>query len=151
MRSNNYGRIRIRIKIRRGFPHSEMRRGRESARQISSPSPARAVYCARLDFEPTIIKSGREYSTGELVRRLTALAWRYRGDFLLSLGLSLVLLVLGLIGLQLLGVVIDVIRHALDPTLQAPRYPFGWTPPARWSALQVVTALSLAIVGQALL
>jgi ABC-type multidrug transport system fused ATPase/permease subunit len=104
-----------------------------------------------VENEPTSINSGREYSTGELVRRLTALAWRYRGDFLLSLGLSVVLLILGLIGLQLLGVVIDVIRHALDPALQAPRYPFGWRPPARWSALQIVTALSLAIVGQALL
>ncbi len=119
-------------------------------RQISSLPRERAVYCQRVESEPTSIKSGREYSTGELVRRLTALAWRYRGDFLLSLALSLVLLILGLIGLQLLGVVIDVIRHALDPTLQAPRYPFGWTPPARWSALQIVTALSLAIVGQAL-
>jgi ATP-binding cassette subfamily B protein len=104
-----------------------------------------------VEFEPTSIKSGREYSTGELVRRLTALAWRYRSDFLLSLALSLVLLILGLIGLQLLGVVIDVIRHALTPALQAPRYPFGWTPPVQWSALQVVTALSLAIVVQALL
>jgi ATP-binding cassette subfamily B protein len=104
-----------------------------------------------VQFEPTIIKSGREYSTGELVRRLTALAWRYRGDFLLSLALSIVLLILGLIGLQLLGVVIDVIRRALDPTLQPPHYPFGWTPPARWTALQIVTALSLAIVGQAVL
>ena len=88
-----------------------------------------------MEFEPTSIKSGREYSTGELVRRLTALAWRYRSDFLLSLGLSLVLLLLGLIRLQLLGVVIDVIRHALNPALQAPHYPFGWTPPADWTAL----------------
>jgi ATP-binding cassette subfamily B protein len=104
-----------------------------------------------VEFEPTSIKSGREYSTGELVRRLTALAWRYRGDFLLSLALSVVLLILGLIGLELLGVVIDVIRHALDPALQAPRYPFGWRPPARWTALQIVTALSMGIVGQALL
>jgi ABC-type multidrug transport system fused ATPase/permease subunit len=104
-----------------------------------------------VNSEPTSINSGREYSTGELVRRLTALAWRYRRDFLLSLGLSLILLILGLIGLQLLGVVIDVIRRALNPALQAPHYPFGWTPPADWSALQVVTALSMAIVVQALL
>jgi ATP-binding cassette, subfamily B, bacterial len=104
-----------------------------------------------VSFEPTSIKSSRDYSTGELVRRLTGLAWRYRSNFLLSLALSLVLLILGLIGLQLLGVVIDVIRHALDPTLPAPRYPFGWRPPAQWSALNIVTALSLAIVAQALL
>jgi ATP-binding cassette subfamily B protein len=97
------------------------------------------------------IKAGRDYSASELVRRLLSLAWRYRADFLLSLGLSVVLLVLGLVGLQLLGVVIDVIRHALDPSQQAPRYPFGWTPPAPWSALQIVTTLSLAIVVQAVL
>jgi ATP-binding cassette subfamily B protein len=100
--------------------------------------------------EPVSIYSGREYSTGELVRRLTALAWRYRGDFLLSLVLSVVLLVLGLLGLEMLGVVIDVIRHALDPAQRAPHYPLNWTPPAKWSALQIVTALSGAIVVLAL-
>jgi ABC-type multidrug transport system fused ATPase/permease subunit len=43
-----------------------------------------------------------------------------------------------------------VIRHALNPSgTPAPAYPFGWHPPAEWSALQVVTALALAIVAQA--
>jgi ATP-binding cassette subfamily B protein len=100
--------------------------------------------------EPTSIHSGREYSTGELVRRLTALAWRYRGDFLMSLALSVVLLVLGLLGLEMLGVVIDVIRRALDQSQRAPHYPLNWTPPATWGALQIVTALSGAIVVLAL-
>ena len=100
---------------------------------------------------PNSIQPSREYPTGELVRRLLALAWRHRADFLLSVALSLVLLLLALLGLQLLGLVIDVIRHALDRSLQAPRYPFGWTPPAGWTALQIVTALSLAIVAQAVL
>jgi ATP-binding cassette subfamily B protein len=98
---------------------------------------------------PTIIKPSREYPTGELVRRLLALSWRYRAHCLLSISLSLALLVLGLIGLQLLGVVIDVIRHALDPSQQPPHYPFGWTPSAQRTALQIVTILSLAIVAQA--
>lgn len=91
------------------------------------------------------------YRTNELVRRLVALAWRFRKDCLWSLGLSLMLLLLGLAGLQLLGEVIDVIRHALDASQPAPKYPFGWQPPSGWSALQVVTALSLAIVAQAVL
>lgn len=91
------------------------------------------------------------YSTGELVRRLLRLAWSFRADCLLSLVLSLALLLLGLAGLQLLGVVIDVIRHALDPTQRAPVYPFGWTPPNKWTPLQVVIALSSAIVVQAVL
>jgi ATP-binding cassette subfamily B protein len=97
----------------------------------------------------TSFQSSREYPTGELVRRLLALAWHYRADFLLSMVLSLVLLLLGLLGLQLLGVVIDVIRHALDPSLQAPHYPFGWRPPASWTPVQIVTALALAIMAQA--
>ena len=93
----------------------------------------------------------RRYSTGELVRRLLGLAWQFRGDCLRSLALSLMLLLLGLAGLQLLGVVIDVIRHALDPTQRAPVYPFGWTPPAGWTPLHIVTVMALAIVVQAVL
>jgi len=65
--------------------------------------------------------------------------------------LSLVLLLLGIAGLQLLGLVIDVIRHALTPTLPPPMYPLGWHPPAAWSALHIVTVLALAIVVQALI
>jgi ABC-type multidrug transport system fused ATPase/permease subunit len=91
------------------------------------------------------------YPTGELVRRLFALAWQFRWDCLLSLLLSLILLLLGVVGLQMLGVVIDVVRHALDPSQRAPVYPFGWTPPVPWAPLQIVTALALAIIVQALL
>src|SRR5258708_5178498 len=97
------------------------------------------------------IPEERQYPTGELVRRLLGLAWQFRADCLLSVVLSLALLLLGLAGLQLLGVVIDVIRHALDPLQRAPVYPFGWTPPRAWMPLQIVTALSGAIVLQALL
>lgn len=83
--------------------------------------------------------------------RLLGLAWAFRGPFLLSLSLSVAVLALGLAGLQLLGVVIDVIRHALDPASRPPAYPFGWTPPADWSPIRVVTVLSLGIVVQAVL
>src|SRR4051794_6054339 len=95
--------------------------------------------------------SERQYSNGELVRRLLGLAWNFRSDCLLSFGLSVVLLLLGLAGLQFLGTVIDVIRYALLQTDRAPVYPFGWHPRANWSPLQVVSALSAAIVAQALL
>ncbi len=96
-------------------------------------------------------QSEHRYSTGELVRRLLVLAWRFRSDCLLSMLLSLALLLLGLFGLQLLGVVIDVIRHALDPVQRTPIYPLGWLPPRAWTPLRIVTALSGAIVLQALL
>jgi len=93
----------------------------------------------------------RRYATGELVSRLLGLVWQFRGDCLRSLVLSVMLLLLGLLGLQLLGVVIDVIRHALDPTQRAPVYPFGWGPPAGWTPLTIVTVMALAIVAQAVL
>jgi ATP-binding cassette subfamily B protein len=91
-----------------------------------------------------------QYSTGMLVRRLFALAWRFRANCIWSFVLSLVLLLLGIAGLQLLGLVIDVIRQALNPALPAPLYPLGWHPPAGWTPLHIVTALALAIVAQAL-
>ena len=93
----------------------------------------------------------RRYSNGELGRRLLALAWRFRRDCLLSLAMSVALLLLGLLGLQLLGVVVDVIRHALDSAQRAPAYPFGWIPPSTWAPLQIITGLSLAIIVQAVL
>jgi ATP-binding cassette subfamily B protein len=89
------------------------------------------------------------YSTGMLIRRLLALAWQFRANCLWSIVLSIVLLLLGIAGLQLLGVVIDVIRHALNPAVPAPVYPLHWRPPATWSPLREVAVLSLAIIAQA--
>src|SRR5258706_14559588 len=97
------------------------------------------------------LHSTREYSTAELIRRLFGLAWQFRRDCLLSLFLSVVLLLLGLAGLQLLGTVIDVIRYALDPAQRPPVYPFGWKPPTTWTPLDIVTSLSTAIILQAVI
>jgi ATP-binding cassette subfamily B protein len=102
--------------------------------------------------ESRSLKAGEHsYSTGELVRRLLALAWQFRRDCLASLLLSLLLLLLALGALQLLGVTIDVIRHALDPAQRAPVYPLGWQPPAEWTPLQIVRGLALTIIVQAVL
>src|SRR6266446_5402439 len=99
---------------------------------------------------PPTTQNDARYPTRELVRRLVALAWQFRSDCLQCIVLSLLLLILGLAGLQMLGVVIDVIRHALDASQRAPVYPFGWRPPGSWTPLRIVAALSLAIVAQAL-
>jgi ATP-binding cassette subfamily B protein len=93
----------------------------------------------------------RQYPTQELVRRLLALAWRFRADCLISLVLSGALLFLALTGLQFLGVVVDVLRHAVDPAQRLPLYPFGWVPPPSWSPLAIVSVLSVGIVVQAVL
>jgi ATP-binding cassette subfamily B protein len=55
-------------------------------------------------------------SNGALVRRLFALAWRYRGHCLQVLFIQLVLLTLGLGGLSFTGIGIDYIRHQMDGT-----------------------------------
>jgi ATP-binding cassette subfamily B protein len=104
-----------------------------------------------MSTSPSNTAREHRYTTGELVRRLLGLAWQFRGDCLVSLGQSLLLLWLGLVGLQLLGLVVDVIRHALDPAQRAPVYPFGWMPPPAWTPLQVVILMAAAIVVQALL
>jgi len=101
---------------------------------------------------PSTSSSGDErYGTRKLVWRLCALAWQFRADCVNSLGLSLLLLMCGIAGLKWLGLVIDVIRFALDPSLPPPAYPFGWNPPANWSALEVVTVVALAIGTMAIL
>ncbi|HVV00830.1 MAG TPA: ABC transporter ATP-binding protein, partial [Verrucomicrobiae bacterium] len=58
---------------------------------------------------------------------------------------------LGLIGLQLLGLTIDVIRHGLNSSQAPPKFPFGWVPPASWSPLKLVVLISVAIMVQAVL
>jgi ABC-type multidrug transport system fused ATPase/permease subunit len=92
------------------------------------------------------IAADEQYSTGKLVRRLLALAWTFRADCIWSVVLSLILLLFGIAGLKFLGVVIDVIRHALNPSLPPPVYPFGWNPPPTWSPLQIVTAIAVTIM-----
>jgi ABC-type multidrug transport system fused ATPase/permease subunit len=109
-----------------------------------------ALWVTLKTYDAKSAKTDDRYPTGELVRRLLALAWRFRFDCIISLVLSLALLLLALLGLQLLGVVIDEIRYALDPTQRAPIYPYGWTPPVAWTPLQIVTALSLVIIVQAI-
>ena len=52
-------------------------------------------------------------SNPELVRRLFALAWRYRLRCLQVLGIQLVLLTMGLFGLSFTGIGIDYIRHVV--------------------------------------
>lgn len=104
-----------------------------------------------MDTRTTTAHQERRYSNGEIVRRLLLLAWQFRTNCLWSLLLSLLLLFLALLGLQLLGIVIDVIRHALDPSQRTPEYPYGWRPPGGWEPIDIVTALAASIIVQALL
>ncbi len=93
-------------------------------------------------------------SNGALVRRLCALAWRYRGHCLQVLGLQLVLLTMGISGLSLTGVGIDYIRHKVDGTALGTNALLRALPEA-WPYWQVLALLAggilLLAVGRAFL
>ena len=80
-------------------------------------------------------------SNAALVRRLFALAWRYRLHCVQVLAIQLVLLTMGIGGLSLTGVGIDYIRHKIDGT------PLGdnalhVTLPEAWPYWQVLALLA---------
>ncbi len=80
-------------------------------------------------------------SNAALVRRLFALAWRYRLHCLQVLAIQLVLLTMGIGGLSLTGVGIDYIRHKIEGT------PLGdnalhLTLPEAWAYWQVLALLA---------
>ena len=59
---------------------------------------------------------GAPLSNWALIRRLFALVWLYRRRCLAVLGLQLVLLTIGLAGLNFTGQAIDYIRHEVAGT-----------------------------------
>jgi ATP-binding cassette subfamily B protein len=80
-------------------------------------------------------------SQWELVRRLFALAWRYRLHCLQVLAIQLVLLTLGLGGLSFTGVGIDYIKQQVGPATTAPGTLPRWLP-ADWTPGQVLGLLA---------
>ena len=85
-----------------------------------------------------------------LIRRLFALAWRYRLHCLQVLGIQLVLLTLGIAGLGLTGIGVDYVRYKVAGTpLSANR--LHLTLPADWPPLQVLGLLAGLILLFALI
>ncbi len=89
-------------------------------------------------------------SNAALVRRLFALAWRYRLHCLQVLTIQLVLLTLGIGGLSLTGVGIDYLKHRIDGTPVA-GHAGGLSLPATWDYWQVLALLAGSILLFALL
>ena len=83
--------------------------------------------------------------------RLLGLAWHYRGGCFKVLAIQLVLLLMGLSGLGLTGLGIDVIRHQVQPQARPPHWPFGVSPPEDWSALGGVALIGAGILLLALI
>jgi ATP-binding cassette subfamily B protein len=76
---------------------------------------------------PTPAAPAPDYSNGALILRLLKLTWSYKYLCVQVLGLQLVLLTLGLMGLNLTGTGIDYLRHAVDASAAAPHWPV-WLP-----------------------
>ncbi|WP_437590265.1 ABC transporter ATP-binding protein [Sorangium sp. So ce1000] len=74
---------------------------------------------------PAAPEAGRSRTGGSLLLRLLGLSWDYRGRVVRVLGYQIVLLSLGLAGLGLTGLAIDILRHRLDPSIRLPDLPLG--------------------------
>ena len=78
--------------------------------------------------------------------RLLALTWRHRRACLMVFVLQTALLALGLGGLSLTGLCVDVLRHSLDPAAPLPRWPFGFTPPPSWTTSAQLYAIGALVL-----
>lgn len=99
-------------------------------------------------------KSGgepRKVSSAKLLRRLLALALEYRRPCVMVVLMQTVLVALSLSTLGLTGVGIDYLSSQVLNNGETPRWPFGISPPASWSPVQVIVVLSLTILVVAML
>ncbi|MBL8811728.1 MAG: ABC transporter ATP-binding protein [Planctomycetaceae bacterium] len=90
-------------------------------------------------------------SSGKLLRRLLELALEYRRPCLAVVVMQGMLVWLSLSTLGLTGLGIDYLQSCVLKNAEAPKWPFGWTPPESWAPMTVVTALSLAIFAVAVM
>jgi ABC-type multidrug transport system fused ATPase/permease subunit len=84
---------------------------------------------------PTPPADSESPSSGQLLQRLCALAWRFRGLALLVLACNVGLVALNLGSLSFTGLGIDVLREALVPGAPSARWPGGLQPATDWSPL----------------
>jgi len=89
--------------------------------------------------------------SGHPAWRLLALAWHYRAACLGVFAFQVVLLALGLGGLGLSGVAIDVVRHALVSGALPAHWPLGLTPPPSWPAGRLLVLAGGAVLAMAAL
>jgi ATP-binding cassette subfamily B protein len=96
---------------------------------------------------------GRETSTGpsnwHLIKRQLSLAWGYRRECIRVLAFQVVLLTLGLTGLQASGKAIDVIRFTVDPRAKPPTWPRWFVPPTTWTTMRIIFVLGSAVLVMA--
>lgn len=85
-------------------------------------------------------------SNWTLLRRLIGMGFEYRRGCVEMIAMHLGLVALTLSGLGLTGLGIDYIRSVIEPGSAMPQWPFGIAPPASWTPMQVVLAISAAVM-----
>jgi len=96
-------------------------------------------------------KARRKLSSTKLLRRLLRLALEYRGPCTAVVLMQMTLVVLSLSTLGITGLGIDYLSSQVLRNAAPPQWPLGLHPPAAWSPLQVITALSGLILVVAIL
>lgn len=94
---------------------------------------------------PSLSDNPSDATDWMLIRRLLALSWRYRWGCLWVVALQMVIVVLSILGYGFSGLGVDEIRHAAGGP--APRWIFGLTPPASWSAWERIAVVAGLIAG----
>lgn len=95
------------------------------------------------------MSNGPSSDSSRLLRRLLALSFHYRRECITVFAFQIVLLALGITGLGLSGVAIDVVQAALSAGAPAPHWPLGVLPPTTWSPRQVLLAISALVLAMA--
>jgi ATP-binding cassette subfamily B protein len=113
---------------------------------VNSPAPASA---SPSDREPTR-GATISLSNAELIRRLLALSWRYRWWCIFLLALQGILLATALLGLQLGGLGIDLVRFHLQEQNVSPLPPWLASRVEQWSPMGQVGIVAAGILVLAL-
>jgi ABC-type multidrug transport system fused ATPase/permease subunit len=85
------------------------------------------------------------------LHRLIQLTWQYRRACALVFTYQLLLVVLGLSGLKLTGLCVDLLRRELDANAPTVRWPLGFQPPPTWSVVHCLFAVGGLVLGVGLL
>ncbi|MGE3317288.1 MAG: ABC transporter transmembrane domain-containing protein, partial [Planctomycetaceae bacterium] len=96
------------------------------------------------------LTSADQTSNWALIGRMLGLGWRYRFSCATVVFLHVLLVAMNVGGLGLTGLGIDFVRNKIDPSVPAPKFPFGLALPEAWSATQQLALIAGLILVTAL-
>jgi ATP-binding cassette subfamily B protein len=98
------------------------------------------------DPDPSLAHNAAHEPTSRLLLWFVHLGARHPAHALLLLLLNLVMVGLGLAVLTITGLNLDLLRHAVDPSVPQARWPLGLHPPADWTTLEVLVSINLVAI-----